>query len=586
LSRAAAVKVASERKDPLAASLFARRPEPFSVFPTTKQAKTKPAVSVVRVKMVNLSVRPLHPDMDFDRFTRHELESGRNVYEDFRNEEEISDADVWLGGETARATTIRNPASNGIYEVVGADNAAHKCAVLTPLLGWGSTPDRCLVVRVKDGAWCETNRNAVWVRGELDKPAFREWVRGLPKVQAGKFPSDEVAAISLDETDVGMATAPMRFHGDDGEVWAGDGYAADADRPYWAAFNPWQDRPDLHAGSRRETAPRRVSVLETTGRPLIRANHLYLPKDSHWVKLDSGNRFRPAEGSEPDRFLLWTNQAKADKKAFLQVEKTAAAYVVNGAARFADRNDLEEHLVVAHGLKVAKAREISALADKDKTALAAVKYAAGPGLGLSYTYPTAPVVAEDRITAPQGFADDILPTVTSSMIAQAIPDMLEQTGARERYRPYPMEQGMQVSAPGVGNSGDTFGGKEDYDPSDDVAAVSEAAQSGRKELFDTAAMAALVKHTKLRSLIEQVSPRMMRQVTDLGNMLAHMAWNNEEWTERYGRSDVGALEDRIRDLFDGLGDLYLDLREKTVAGDPDAGILPDEEPGDAADSDQ
>jgi hypothetical protein len=586
VKRAAAVKAAAERKDPLDGTIFAKKKAEISLFPT-KQAKTKPAVSVVRVKMVNLSIRPIHPDMDFDKFTRHELESGRNVYEDFRKEEEISDADVWLGGETAHKTSIRNPEHNGVYEVIGADNKIHKCAVLTPLLGWGTAQNRCLIVRLSDGAHTVTHRNAVWVQGEADKPTFRDWVHGLPKVDKGKFPSDEVAAISLDETDVGMATAPMRIH-DGGEVYS-SWDDSNSDRPYWAPFDPWEDRPDLHAGSRRESAPRRVSVLETTGRPLIRANHLYLPEGSRWIKLSGGydNRFRQAEGSEPDRYLLWTNRAKTEKKALLQVEKTAAAYVVNDAERYIDRNDLEEALIVRHGLKVAKARELSAHVDKHKTAVAAVKYAkGGPGHGLSYDSPTAPAVSEDRITNPQGFADDILPTVTSSLMAQAIPDLQEQAGARDRSRAYPTEQGLQVSAPGVGNSGDTSGGKQDYDPSDDVSAVSDAAQSGRKELFDTAALAALVKHTKLRSLLDKCAPRMLRQVSDLGDVLAHMAWNTEEWTDQFGRSEVGPIEDQVRDLFDGLGDLYLTLQEKTIAGDPDAGVLPEENPGDAADSDQ
>ena len=79
---------------------------------------------------------------------------------------------------------------------------------------------------------------------------------------------------------------------------------------------------------------------------------------------------------------------------------------------------------------------------------------------------------------------------------------------------------------------------------------------------------------------------MIRQVSDLGDILAHMAWNTEEWSDQFGRSEIGPLEDQVRDLFDGLGDLYLTLKEKTIAGDPDAGILPDEKPGDATDSDQ
>lgn len=585
---AAAIKTAAARKTPVSIFTTPAQPVPrLSLFPQQKRAaeRARPAVSVIRVKMVSLESRPIHPDMDFDKFTRHEIESGRNVYKDFRADDEVSDADVWLGGATARGTSLHNPSSNGIYEVIGADNAVHKCAVLTPLLGWGTTQDRCLIVRLRDGAHTETNRNAVWVRGEADKPAFRDWVHSLPKVKEnGKFPVDRVAAISLDETDVGMATAPMYIN-EGGDVVAGCGSAADADRPYWAPFSPWRDRPDLHAGSRPESAPKRVSVLETTGRPLIRANHLYLPLGSRWIKLD-GDRFRQAEGSEPDRFLLWTRKAADENRKIVQIDKTASAFVL-GARAYRDRNDLEEVLVLHHGLKVAAARAFVDEAVKNKTAVAAVKYAAGPGMGLSHDYPNAPAADDERMRGHEGFADDILPSVTSSTIAQPIPDLLEQPGAQDRARAFPTEHGLQVSAPGVGNSGDTYGGRDESDPgADDVAAVADAARTGRKELFDTAALAALVKHTKLRSLRDKVCPRMLKQITDMGDLLAHMAWNTEEWSEQFGRSEIGPLEDQIRDLFDGAGDLYLKLQEKSVAGDPDMGVLPDEAPGDAADSDQ
>jgi hypothetical protein len=78
---------------------------------------------------------------------------------------------------------------------------------------------------------------------------------------------------------------------------------------------------------------------------------------------------------------------------------------------------------------------------------------------------------------------------------------------------------------------------------------------------------------------------MLRTVTDLGDNLAHLAWNADAWAKRYGRGELGALEDQLKDMFTGLGDLYLTLQEQAAEDDPPAGVLPEEDPGDAGDAD-
>ena len=66
-------------------------------------------------------------------------------------------------------------------------------------------------------------------------------------------------------------------------------------------------------------------------------------------------------------------------------------------------------------------------------------------------------------------------------------------------------------------------------------------------------------------------------------MLAHMYWNVDEWADQFGETEIGPLEDHIKGLFEGLGELYLTLQEKTVNEGPDTGILPKMDPGDGAD---
>jgi hypothetical protein len=113
--------------------------------------------------------------------------------------------------------------------------------------------------------------------------------------------------------------------------------------------------------------------------------------------------------------------------------------------------------------------------------------------------------------------------------------------------------------------------------------VSDAAATGKKELFDTASLGALVKNTRLTSLLEKGKTKVLGTVNWLGDALAHLYWNVDEWTDQYGDSEIGPLEDQLRGLFEELGDTFLRLREKAVETGPDAGILPDTRPSDGGD---
>jgi hypothetical protein len=47
-------------------------------------------------------------------------------------------------------------------------------------------------------------------------------------------------------------------------------------------------------------------------------------------------------------------------------------------------------------------------------------------------------------------------------------------------------------------------------------------------------------------------------------MLFLFYWHQEEFEDRYGKSDLPELEDSLRNSFEALGDLSLFLKEKTI----------------------
>ena len=51
----------------------------------------------------------------------------------------------------------------------------------------------------------------------------------------------------------------------------------------------------------------------------------------------------------------------------------------------------------------------------------------------------------------------------------------------------------------------------------------------------------------------------------------HFYWHQEEFEDRYGKSDLPELEDSIRNAFESLGDITLFLKEKTIESPFDDG---------------
>ena len=56
----------------------------------------------------------------------------------------------------------------------------------------------------------------------------------------------------------------------------------------------------------------------------------------------------------------------------------------------------------------------------------------------------------------------------------------------------------------------------------------------------------------------------MKALNGLGRILFLFYWHQEEFEDRYGKSDMPELEDSIRNSFEALGDVTLFLKEKTI----------------------
>lgn len=573
--------------------------------PRRKQA----AVRVVRYTEFRVEGRPVG-GIDYMPKERDELMAGGNVYRDDRKDDEKTKITAWLGGNDGTGTTASNPTESGIYKVIGADWDEHECVVLCPLVGWhkGDDDGRCLVVRLKDKAHCYTNRSAVWTVGQAENTDYyNKWLEKLPDV-GKKLPADDkVVAVGPCRAQKTFATVPFRvWDADTGAAseTCGCGGSSAYDAPYWnkqpkqVAPSPWAPR------NRVDNSPQRARVWDRPGYPFVSGNCLYVPSDAKILKIGDGD-LKLASGSDADHYLLRFTQAKKAADA-------ASSYLACGTGSrgfYADKldgsaprtwdkkSDFEADLVVDYGFGVEDAKAVVKKAAEKKRVELAVKWAdqeRHPG-NMSTTFPSAPPADDDLMMSPAGFADDILPTESSTSVNLVIEDLLQQSGSMERYRPYPTAHGVRSPMEGIGNGtnsddgseepvDDYAGGPERSGPSGkDLSTVAGAASTGRRELFDTAALASLVKHTRLRRMLDRVTPQVQKTVSGLADALCHLYWNVDEWVEQFGESEVGPIEDQMKDLFEGLGDLYLTLQEKQVDDVRNHGILPEQMARDGAD---
>ena len=97
-----------------------------------------------------------------------------------------------------------------------------------------------------------------------------------------------------------------------------------------------------------------------------------------------------------------------------------------------------------------------------------------------------------------------------------------------------------------------------------MSTAQNAAGEGKKEVFDTAMIGTLLKSVRQDSLVDRPLGDLMKAINSLGRILFLFYWHQEEFEDRYGKSDMPELEDSLRNAFEALGDVTLFLKENTI----------------------
>lgn len=95
----------------------------------------------------------------------------------------------------------------------------------------------------------------------------------------------------------------------------------------------------------------------------------------------------------------------------------------------------------------------------------------------------------------------------------------------------------------------------------------DAAKAGQRHVFDQAAIGGLTKVYDTAYVVDSYIPDFMDTLDRLGRILFLFYWKHEDFNQRYGSDDVVQMEDSLRNVFKNLGELTLQLKEKSVNKD-------------------
>lgn len=467
---------------------------------------------------------------------------------------------------------LTNPTETGIYKVLTRANKYERCLVIVGPHGPAGRVNMVTVVRLdeKTRNWGNFRNRDVWILTEDESllpggtENWKEWFDSLP---AGSITEKSKSRYIL----IGPgrdATCPfktMRGLGDDSyEAYFSDSHNrptlpdnlqhVSAAQSLLDDYEPWRDGSRVHLDSDAGTA--------------LRSYHgdLYVPTSFKIMQVEP-TRADSESGDDSPKAVCCDATGGAESETppiqpgnisdvtLRLLEKTSSLRVAYSSNRYSIGTQAPQYfreslisLVRDHGLREDDSRAILKLAQDYRTtrndAFECLIKRADPYL--SHNSPSAPAIPE----APYGDYNPMNwsgPTQGTYQEEFNVPDMSAANTDPMIYNVNPdnMQEPM------------------------DVNGVNKAIQSGQKEVFDVSMISSMLKSVRDDTMINRYLPDILKAIDKLGRILFQFYWHQDKFAERYGRQDMPELEDNLRNVFEGLGDLYRFLSQKTIQPYPE-----------------
>jgi hypothetical protein len=477
---------------------------------------------------------------------------------------------------------LTNPSETGIYRVLEKPGEFSKMLVLAHGMSNRGSEAFVTVVRLEGDSkdWLNSHATNVFADQVGDNKDWKDFYDGLSDASDLKEGGEYVAV-----TENKASSVPFRVMDDLGD----DQYKVDF-RTYTAWSNDRSRSLPSVQEQRFKDAPSTYNALLCIGKESARGTsiraiggELRLPATCKFLKLSDPPKLKDGElmpsccDSESGSKERPIQLGKIDDIQLFFTEKTSGLRVFNNgtdvyfeSALGENRMSVKEavwHLISVHGLREKTATVILNSARQHESATYRIQYA--PGYGTEKQADPHHSVLSGGPDGPiyDDFAEER--GVEQYGPRTAVPTQMYGEGA---YRLNHMS--ADQTDPGTWDPWQNY---EAQDFQHNVQQAQQASANGQKEVFDTSMMAGMLKTVRQDSLVEKHLGSLVEALDALGRLLMNFYWHQEEFEDRYGKSDLPELEDSLRNSFESLGDITLFLKEKTVESPFDNGEISLEE---------
>jgi hypothetical protein len=451
---------------------------------------------------------------------------------------------------------LQNPDRTGIYDILCAPNDFTRCLLIDKPHGQRGRKAGAVLIRLSDDggnkSYTQTHPANIFAIERYADEDYTEWFNGLSDSTALED-GGEYVIVTPDGDGTNVFEVKRKQPSVDDEqcykVYWRHGYRAE--RPdRLPPVNPRRDNYHDALEDHDMDICDQVSFKRVKGRRFTcLLDTLFAPEGAKVVQvkkpdpnriihtIDDDNSRPPAlrPGSHVDLQLGIYKMSSA-----LRVLNNGVEAIVNGR-QMATKAALI-HLIRDHGLKEAAAREMLKEAQEKRGMEYRVKYA--QQYPLQQSAPTAPTFPEPPITGDSLMGSDI---PQQYLEEQEIPVEALRTTTERPSASAPVEPQI-------------------------TQALQGAANTGQREVLDTAALGNLLETSREDGLIDQFLPDLVKGLDSTGRLLFNFYWHRDMFEERFGSDNMQKLEDALKNAFENNGDLALELKKKSVEPYPGEGV--------------
>lgn len=446
--------------------------------------------------------------------------------------DERSEAELTKAYRDTGSTRLFNPPTSGIYDILSHEpEGIRKCVVVLPAdfpPQYGSHGcSRALVVDLDSAQrpCCRQPTTELWAVKQYSDDEFKAWAAELP-------------AIADVETGIALVLAfpeARRLYG-----------------PLRTGLMSSTNTFELWSAVSVMTAADRMRIDSEGGRALRTDNEtLFVPPAARYLVIDK------RDGGSASSWDTLVPQSHPTTAQLLAKYERVSVFVdgqdvtiktAAGVRRYPTPFRALEALMCEHALPHAPARELLDTAGRVGQASATLKRAAAIPTGYRFG-PTDDVLGDAPESSMPILGGDSITTRENRSDASAI-DVPQEDPDRKTM--------------------------EEHDVSrvDSAAQMAMLAHSrGQNEVFDAATLVTMLRTMRDEDLIDRSIPTLAAAMGEVGALLYKFFWHQDDFAERFGDDDMPDMEDALRNLLEGLGDMVLKLRQKTIAGGTDVARL-------------